>query len=90
MIGQTSFLITLHEQDMIIICIYLPGDHIIIVITIHEIVARMPAPHNKGNLWLIILSSALLEQVAVEGGRGVGDGVPVVVPGQNIVLKLLK
>ena len=50
----------------------------------------MPAPHNKGNLWLIILSSTLLEQVAVEGGGGVGDGVPVVVPGQNIVLQRLK
>ena len=46
--------------------------------------SRISATHNKGNLRLIMLSSTLAEEVAVQGGWGVGYGVPVVIPGNVI------
>ena len=61
-------------------------DDVVEVILVHEVVPGMSPAHDQRHARLVVLAGALPEEVAVEGGRGVGDRVPVVVP--DIVNKL--
>ena len=57
-----------------------PGNNIIKVVSVDEVVSWMAASDDKRDFGLVITSSALLEQVAVQRGSGVVDRIPVVVP----------
>ena len=63
-----------------------PGDDVIEVIHVHEVVTRVSPAHDQRHRGLVVLAGALAEQVAVEGSQRVRDGLPEVVSIQKICL----
>jgi len=66
-----------------------PGDDIVEVVAVEEVVPWMATSNHEGHHWLVVRIGTLFEQIAVQRCWRVVYWVPVVVPAKKGVLAML-